>query len=32
MFVHIDVGEVGEQTAGLQDLDVVEARMRAWGS
>lgn len=23
--VHVDVGEVGEQTAGLQDLDVVEA-------
>ena len=26
-FVHVDVGELGEQTAGLQDLDVVEARM-----
>ena len=23
--VHVDVGEVGEQAAGLQDLDVVKA-------
>ena len=26
--VHVDVSEVGEQAAGLQDLDVIEARIK----